>query len=154
MRMVGDLQLGKSRQAAALVGGLSIFSALLREPATTALSSSASFTGCMHNASSFIWTGVFPAITTQMQRDGRLDLDATARHAEAHKKECAAPGKDFVFFFRIHLRTIPLHLLFRPPRLVGRVNQSRQGGLFVSGRQPGNEFHQAILVTSVTTHTS
>lgn len=30
-----------------------------------------------------VWTGVFPAITTQMHRDGSLDLDATARHAEA-----------------------------------------------------------------------
>ena len=29
------------------------------------------------------WQGVFPAITTQMKRDGSLDLDATARHAEA-----------------------------------------------------------------------
>ena len=29
------------------------------------------------------WRGVFPAITTQMHRDGSLDLDATARHAEA-----------------------------------------------------------------------
>ena len=29
------------------------------------------------------WQGVFPAITTQMHRDGSLDLDATARHAEA-----------------------------------------------------------------------
>jgi len=28
------------------------------------------------------WSGVFPAITTQMYRDGSLDLDATARHAE------------------------------------------------------------------------
>ena len=28
------------------------------------------------------WTGVFPAITTQMHRDGALDLDATARHVE------------------------------------------------------------------------
>jgi dihydrodipicolinate synthase/N-acetylneuraminate lyase len=28
------------------------------------------------------WTGVFPAITTQMHRDGSLDLDATAAHAE------------------------------------------------------------------------
>ncbi|MFM2003469.1 MAG: 4-hydroxy-tetrahydrodipicolinate synthase [Planctomycetota bacterium] len=28
------------------------------------------------------WTGVFPAITTQMHRDGSLDIDATARHAE------------------------------------------------------------------------
>jgi 1-pyrroline-4-hydroxy-2-carboxylate deaminase len=28
------------------------------------------------------WTGVFPAITTQLKRDGSLDLDATARHAE------------------------------------------------------------------------
>jgi 4-hydroxy-tetrahydrodipicolinate synthase len=29
------------------------------------------------------WQGVFPAITTQMKKDGALDLDATARHAEA-----------------------------------------------------------------------
>ncbi len=29
------------------------------------------------------WTGVFPAITTQMHRDGSLDIEATARHAEA-----------------------------------------------------------------------
>lgn len=29
------------------------------------------------------WRGVFPAITTQMHRDGSLDLEATARHAEA-----------------------------------------------------------------------
>ena len=29
------------------------------------------------------WQGVFPAITTQMHRDGSLDIDATARHAEA-----------------------------------------------------------------------
>ena len=28
------------------------------------------------------WTGVFPAITTQMHEDGSLDLEATARHAE------------------------------------------------------------------------
>ncbi len=28
------------------------------------------------------WTGVFPAITTQMHKDGSLDLDATARHTE------------------------------------------------------------------------
>ena len=28
------------------------------------------------------WTGVFPAITTQMHQDGSLDLDATAAHAE------------------------------------------------------------------------
>ena len=28
------------------------------------------------------WSGVFPAITTQMKRDGTIDLDATARHAE------------------------------------------------------------------------
>src|SRR5438046_5955247 len=27
------------------------------------------------------WRGVFPAITTQMKKDGALDLDATARHA-------------------------------------------------------------------------
>ena len=30
-----------------------------------------------------IWQGVFPAITTQMHKDGSLDLDATAEHAEA-----------------------------------------------------------------------
>ena len=29
------------------------------------------------------WQGVFPAITTQMKRDGALDLEATARHADA-----------------------------------------------------------------------
>jgi 1-pyrroline-4-hydroxy-2-carboxylate deaminase len=29
-----------------------------------------------------IWQGVFPAITTQMHKDGSLDLDATAAHAE------------------------------------------------------------------------
>jgi 1-pyrroline-4-hydroxy-2-carboxylate deaminase len=28
------------------------------------------------------WKGVFPAITTQLTREGQLDLDATARHAE------------------------------------------------------------------------
>src|SRR5436309_12300256 len=29
------------------------------------------------------WQGVFPAITTQFKKDQSLDLDATARHAEA-----------------------------------------------------------------------
>ena len=29
------------------------------------------------------WSGVFPAITTQMHKDGSLNLDATARHADA-----------------------------------------------------------------------
>src|SRR5881394_1049234 len=29
------------------------------------------------------WQGVFPAITTQMHKDGSLDLDATATHADA-----------------------------------------------------------------------
>ena len=29
------------------------------------------------------WSGVFPAITTQFNRDQSIDLDATARHAEA-----------------------------------------------------------------------
>src|SRR5256885_16855444 len=29
------------------------------------------------------WHGVFPAITTQLKKDQSLDLDATARHAEA-----------------------------------------------------------------------
>jgi 1-pyrroline-4-hydroxy-2-carboxylate deaminase len=29
------------------------------------------------------WSGVFPAITTQMTRDGAIDLEGTARHAEA-----------------------------------------------------------------------
>src|SRR5579864_4959424 len=28
------------------------------------------------------WSGVFPAITTQLKRDQSLDLDATARHAD------------------------------------------------------------------------
>ena len=28
------------------------------------------------------WSGVFPAIITQMKRDGAIDLDATARHTE------------------------------------------------------------------------
>src|SRR5882757_4648569 len=28
------------------------------------------------------WSGVFPAITTQMHKDGSLDLDATISHAE------------------------------------------------------------------------
>lgn len=28
------------------------------------------------------WSGVFPAITTQMKKDGSLDLEGTARHAE------------------------------------------------------------------------
>ncbi len=30
-----------------------------------------------------LWSGVFPAITTQMHKDGSLDLDATAVHVEA-----------------------------------------------------------------------
>jgi len=34
------------------------------------------------NRSAHPWTGVFPAITTQMHRDGSLDLEATARHAD------------------------------------------------------------------------
>ena len=29
------------------------------------------------------WSGVFPAITTQMTKGGGLDLDGTARHADA-----------------------------------------------------------------------
>lgn len=29
------------------------------------------------------WQGVFPAITTQMKKDGALDIESTARHAEA-----------------------------------------------------------------------
>ena len=29
------------------------------------------------------WTGVFPAITTQMKKDGSLDLEGTAKHANA-----------------------------------------------------------------------
>ena len=29
------------------------------------------------------WSGVFPAITTQMKKDGSLDLEATAKHANA-----------------------------------------------------------------------
>jgi 4-hydroxy-tetrahydrodipicolinate synthase len=30
-----------------------------------------------------LWQGVFPAITTQLKKDQSIDLDATARHAEA-----------------------------------------------------------------------
>lgn len=30
----------------------------------------------------FLWSGVFPAITTQLHKDGSLNLDATAAHAE------------------------------------------------------------------------
>ena len=29
------------------------------------------------------WSGVFPAITTQLHKDGSLNLDATAAHADA-----------------------------------------------------------------------
>ncbi len=29
------------------------------------------------------WSGVFPAITTQMSKDGSIDLDATSTHIEA-----------------------------------------------------------------------
>jgi 1-pyrroline-4-hydroxy-2-carboxylate deaminase len=29
-----------------------------------------------------LWSGVFPAITTQMRKDGSLDLEGTARHAD------------------------------------------------------------------------
>lgn len=36
-----------------------------------------------NSANKHIWTGVFPAITTQMHRDGSLNIEATARHAEA-----------------------------------------------------------------------
>src|SRR5438128_529224 len=32
------------------------------------------------------WQGVFPAVTTQLKKDQRLDLDATARHLEALKE--------------------------------------------------------------------
>ena len=35
------------------------------------------------NSSAGRWTGVFPAITTQMHKDGPLDLEATARHTDA-----------------------------------------------------------------------
>src|SRR5829696_6173259 len=28
------------------------------------------------------WSGVFPAITTQMHQDGSIDLEGTAQHAE------------------------------------------------------------------------
>lgn len=34
------------------------------------------------NRRQHLWSGVFPAITTQMHRDGALDLEATARHVE------------------------------------------------------------------------
>jgi dihydrodipicolinate synthase/N-acetylneuraminate lyase len=36
-----------------------------------------------HPAMKPYWQGVFPAITTQMQKDGSVDLDATIVHAEA-----------------------------------------------------------------------
>ncbi|MDB6173298.1 MAG: dihydrodipicolinate synthase family protein [Chthoniobacteraceae bacterium] len=35
------------------------------------------------NSSTPFWEGVFPAITTQMHRDGSLDIESTARHSEA-----------------------------------------------------------------------
>jgi len=35
------------------------------------------------NHSPHSWHGVFPAVTTQMHQDGSLDLEATARHAQA-----------------------------------------------------------------------
>ena len=38
-----------------------------------------------------IWQGVFPAITTQMHKDGSLDLDATAVHVEALIKSGIKP---------------------------------------------------------------
>lgn len=34
-------------------------------------------------ATKHVWTGVFPAITTQMHKDGSLNLEATARHVDA-----------------------------------------------------------------------
>jgi 4-hydroxy-tetrahydrodipicolinate synthase len=34
-------------------------------------------------SSRHLWTGVFPAITTQMHKDGSLDLEATAAHTDA-----------------------------------------------------------------------
>lgn len=34
------------------------------------------------SARSHPWTGVFPAVTTQMHEDGSLDLESTARHVE------------------------------------------------------------------------
>ena len=37
----------------------------------------------MPTASKPFWSGVFPAITTQLKRDQSLDLDGTARHLEA-----------------------------------------------------------------------
>ena len=37
----------------------------------------------MPTASKPFWSGVFPAITTQLKRDQSLDLDGTARHIEA-----------------------------------------------------------------------
>ncbi len=35
------------------------------------------------SAANPFWSGVFPAITTQMHKDGALDLDATAQHVDA-----------------------------------------------------------------------
>jgi 1-pyrroline-4-hydroxy-2-carboxylate deaminase len=40
------------------------------------------------------WSGVFPAITTQMKKNGAVDLDATARHAEVL---IASGIKGFIF---------------------------------------------------------
>jgi dihydrodipicolinate synthase/N-acetylneuraminate lyase len=37
----------------------------------------------MSKAMTSRWSGVFPAITTQIKKDGALNLDATARHADA-----------------------------------------------------------------------
>ena len=44
--------------------------------------------------SQHLWAGVFPAITTQMHRDGSLDLEGTARHAEV----LIASGMDGLIF--------------------------------------------------------
>jgi len=51
------------------------------EPPTNAGSASASSPRRLPAVTPY-WQGVFPAITTQLTRDGALDLDATARHAE------------------------------------------------------------------------
>jgi 1-pyrroline-4-hydroxy-2-carboxylate deaminase len=54
-----------------------------RRKAAQALAPTLRYSRTMPKASTPHWRGVFPAITTQMHRDGSLDLAATARHAEA-----------------------------------------------------------------------
>ncbi len=39
-----------------------------------------------------IWSGVFPAVTTQFRKDLSLDLDATARHWDVADRLAASAG--------------------------------------------------------------